>query len=855
MKTGDSIEQLQRIQRLQEDNMAQMLKVDELRQRDLLKEAEAVSAALITSLKKQLVLTEELNKSLVTLDFPFGVLMNTLLGHADIVESLGRASEAEPFREEGLAIARSLGPAELAERQRQLAGTIQEKGRFNEALAQLVAAHDLFLRLNDPVSAARCSVDLAQAYEWLRDFDRALEQTSRAWSLLKRAGIEVDHPVLPAASVERMVRQFGVTSILDFAEPGKMDATLASVKSLEANVRVQSVLCDLYQVEARCLITRHHFDEARQLFEKARPMLLAYAHPALDYQFAKIEVEAGQFDRALAILEELEPLFADGVLRRKLGGLLRLKAAALAGLGRNRDALQTAVEARQALEDFDDPDLAWQCAALEAQIRVKLGDHAQALDAYDHAIATLDYLRRAPLGSRLDNLNLSNKLPVYREAARLAAKHRDAHRCCRYIELVKSRQLAASISLPGGSGPSSELSRQFDEITEQISALEFGAPGDVNSHDLVRKRNELLERLRIEDPRWRALTTPAPFDLDLLLAFLQRHDQAALSFFIDGDTLLAVLLNKGGTYCESIQLSDRVHRALANYQTNLGGRQPSTELFDPATLPDLTLDALVPPSLLEAVLKAKTLLLSPHRELHLVPWSMLKFKQRRLCEIMPSAVVPNLSCVPLLELQVSSPRAAFIGVSAPGQSSISAEEECAALADIYRAAGNPSRPPVIDAAATRKSFLELIRDQTSTLLHASCHGEFVPGEPMLAALVLRDAKVDAGGLTRERIGPREIVLSACSVGQRGLVDSGVELIGDEMLGLIGALMEGGSGSIIASIPPTRDIPTLELMKLYHQARSTGIMPLFALQKAQQTMVADGIFPAWQWGGITLFGAS
>ena len=857
MTNEEAFDRLRLIQRLQEDNMAGMLKVDELRQRDLLREAEAASAALIASLNRQRALTEELNESSgpggVSLEFPLGILINTLLGHADIVESFGRSAEAEPFREEGLALAQACGPADLAERQRQLAGTLQEKGRFNEALAQLVGARDLFLRLKAPLSAARCSVDLAQAYEWLRDFDRALEEASRARSLLGPAGI--GHPVLTAASVEKQVRGYGSLSLADFAGPEAMDATLSEVKGLETQVRIQSILCDLYQVEARCFIVRRKFEEARALFEKARPMLLAYAQPALDYQLAKIETEAGRFDRALTIVDELEPLFVDGVLRRKLGGLLRLKAVALAGLGRTDDALQASVAAREALEGFDDPDLKWQSAALEAQLRVKANDHAKALQAYDDAIAILDFLRRAPLGVRLDNLNLSNKLPVYRDAARLAAKHRDARRCCRYLELVKSRQLAAAISLPGGSSASSELSRQFDELTEQITALEFGAVSDSDSQHLVEERNQLLERIRIEDPRWRALTAPAPFDLDALIAFLKRRQQAVLSLFLDGDTALVVLVDPSGIQCGSMQLGEAVRRALAAYQSNLGSRQPSAELFDPAAFADLRLDALLPPVLIKAALRAQSVLISPHRELHLLPWSMLKHQDRRLCEIRPCAIVPNLTCIPLLELKDLPPRAAFIGVSAPGQSSISAEEECGALAEIHRNAGHSPRPPVVDSASTRVRFLELLRDETVSLLHASCHGEFVAGEPMLAALLLGDGKVDAASLTRERIGPREIVLSSCSVGQRGLVDGGVELLGDEMLGLIGALMEAGAGNLIASIPPTRDIPTLEFMKLYHQARAGGALPLHAFQQTQKTMLADGIFPAWQWGGLTLFGVS
>lgn len=846
-----------KLQRLQEENMARFLRAQDLRLQDRLEEADAESEALVRSLETQRALTDECNAAgganLAPLTFPFTVLLNTLLERADIVESLGRNDESESLRREALTLAKECGAGELAKRQRQLAGTLLEKGEINEALAQLMSVRDLFVSLGDKSAAARSAADLAQAYEWLLDFERALVQVRIAYKLLDASGVLVGAPGFHADSVADTVKRVGRDA---HKSPEHSSSLLGQMKHLELLVHDQGILCDLYQIEARSLVAQRRFDEARPLFEKARPMLLGYAQPALDYQYANMKVDEGKFAEGLADIEALEPLFASGVLRRKLAAILRVKAIALLDLGHRQDALNATLEARNALEGFQDPDLEWKIVALEGKIRAALGDDAMALAAYDRATAVIDYLRRAPLGFRLDSLNLTNKLPVYREAISVATRLGDAPACCRFMEMVKSRQLGAALSLPGGSGGTSPLAQRIDAITNQIAAIDYLGEGSTSVEALVEERTELMERLRVEDPRWRTLTAPVAFNLDVVLESLRTRDQAALTLFYDGADVTGVVLYDGQCLCAHARLAEATVAALASYAGNLGSATPEAQRFDPAATAGLDFASLIPRALLPAALNAKSLVVIPHRITHLLPWPMLNCEGKRLFEFLPIGVLPNLTCVPLMQAsQVVAPKVMPVGSTDNRLATISAGEECNSIAEIYAARGGLFKPTILDQQATRKAFLDLLRENNAagTILHVACHGAFDVGEPMSSGLYLSDGKVDAATLARETIRFDEVILSACSTGQRALAANGVELVGDELLGLVGTFIEAGTKSVLVSIPPTLDVPTLEFMKCYHDYRSQGTAPLSALQGTQRTMLADGIFEPSQWAGFSMFG--
>ena len=833
---------------LQKRNMDGMLAFDHQRSANRLDEAEATSVALVTSLHQQVQDTLALNcrapSGLSPLDPPCAALIDALMQRADLLESLARPKTAvQALRDQALALARELGGNAYAERQRQLAGTHLEQGRFHEALATLVGARELFVAGDDATSAARCTSDLANAYEWLGDFERALQEVARGRRLLGDVSGDLLDASDVAAALPGMARHATSSSMLDFA------------RQLQQKVATDAARCDLLQVEARCRIAQKRYDGVAALLEQARPMIHAYAQPALDVQKIKIHLDSGQHAEALAAIQPLLPVFEGGALRRKLGVLRTMQARALNGLLRHAEALKAVRAAQDALHGFNDPEAEAKAFEVLGDTLAALGQEASALEAYEQAAAGFDWLRRAPLGYRLDSLGLLPRLPLYRRAIALAAWRGDAPAAAHFIESIKSRQLAATLAVPGGGGADSELTRRLDALNQKLSGVGYSGGSELPVAQLVAERQALLERIRIEEPRWRALTEPPPIDVSAWCARLARLEQAALTLHLDGSTLTAVLLQGSGCHVAARQLTPQVMATLARLRQPAATAQAQLASLDAATAATALADVL-PATLLPALRAAGSLLVAPHGPLHLLPWPLLRLDGAPAFESLAIGVAPNLAGLSTATAAPPPRGVLAVGVSSEHHADIDAEAECAAVAVRYRAAGLAAAT-LVGAAATRAALLARLHgpSQPGVLLHVACHGEFELDDPMSSHLALADGRLDAASIVRGRLAYDEVLLSACSTGRRALALGGVDLAGDEIIGLAGAFLEAGARTVLVSLSPTADQAALELMQQFHAARIAGHAPRQALQQAQQQMAAEGIFPPGQWGGFVVFGCA
>lgn len=220
-------------------------------------------------------------------------------------------------------------------------------------------------------------------------------------------------------------------------------------------------------------------------------------------------------------------------------------------------------------------------------------------------------------------------------------------------------------------------------------------------------------------------------------------------------------------------------------------------------------------------------------------------------------VAPNLAGLANARATVPPLGVVAVGVSSERHADIDAEAECRAVAQRYTAAGLTADATLVGAAATRSALLALLHGpvQPGVLLHVACHGEFELYDPMSSHLAVADGGRDAASIIRGRLAFDEVLLGACSTGRRALALGGVELAGDEIIGLAGAFLEAGASTVVVSLIPTADQASLELMQQFHAARIAGKAPRQALQAAQQQMASDGIFPSEQWAGFVVFGAS
>src|SRR5262249_43921345 len=107
------------------------------------------------------------------------------------------------------------------------------------------------------------------------------------------------------------------------------------------------------------------------------------------------------------------------------------------------------------------------------------------------------------------------------------------------------------------------------------------------------------------------------------------------------------------------------------------------------------------------------------------------------------------------------------------------------LTDVERLYGDGLVAPVARRAEARQEVLAGVLPQggTGSVLHIVCPAAVAPDEPLSSGLILTGSTLDAGEILQLGCGFPEVVLSACSTGWRPQTPHGLELAGDDALGL------------------------------------------------------------------------
>jgi CHAT domain-containing protein/tetratricopeptide (TPR) repeat protein len=832
-----------------------MLDASQAFQRGDLAGASALYEELTRKMLAELALTLEHNeRHEQPLDVPAVAqpIVNAFLMWSDVKDGLGDRAGAERLRAEALALAQKhLGDVAYLEALRSRAVAFQAQGRFREALLALTQVRDRSAAAGKPLALAQATLSMADILQWLGDLPRArreLEQSARALAPELARVPDTDQSFLRAFANAMGGGQF--QDAQDLFQTRELATQIGYYQGLIA-------------------MRLGDYDEARARFTEVLPTYRGLGvGPAIEVQLAVMDVKSGHHAHGLQQLRALESAFrAPGPLSRRLPVLLRWESEAELALGDPVAALRLAEESATAQADQEDPDAMWKIQWQRGRCRARMGDGPGALGAYRQAADLINRLRKTPLGYRLDSAYLRDKVDFFNDAIRASCEVGDAESCVGLMEVVKSRILSATLSVPKVDGSEAPEERRVDELSAAMDAQEFAGfreggwtPEMRAKYEAMRaERRDLLERLRIADPRWRTMTEPVPVSITPLTEHLAARGDAALALYRAGEDVVAVLVDAGGCRAEVLQVSAESWSKLDAYARDIQSAETARDepgRYDPSRLA-MEADAFVPRSLLERALAAKRLVLVPHRALHLLPWAALQFGGRRLFEACAVGVLPNLSCLTILAGPLSAaPGLALVGAPAgpAGAGLVAAANELAELATDYRP--RLIAPPATGRDATEPGFRTLagLPNAAGTILHIACHGTFDAADPMNSALLLTDGRIDGAEISRMSLRFEEVVLSACSTGVRALSVGDMELAGDDIVGLPGAFLEAGARAILVSIPPANDLATADLMSVYYEQRMKGVPPLLSLQAAQKVLLKESDHPPHRWLGFTAYGA-
>ncbi len=256
------------------------------------------------------------------------------------------------------------------------------------------------------------------------------------------------------------------------------------------------------------------------------------------------------------------------------------------------------------------------------------------------------------------------------------------------------------------------------------------------------------------------------------------------------------------------------------------------------------------PETLRAIKDTHRLLLSPHAQLHQLPFHALPWQGAPLLEKYSVAYTPNLQTLVELARGQTRKRARakmlVCGVETfqDAHPLAHTRREIASIAHTHKNVDNISA-----SDATRENFLAL--NQRGALaqydiLHFATHAIVETDAPHTSRILLAQAALDILDITALNLNARLVTLSACAsaTAQGGS--------GDEWLGLVRAFFYAGARAVVASLWNVDDASTTELMKLFYQNLEKRESIAEALRRAQLTLYRKG-FSAYHWAPFVAHG--
>jgi CHAT domain-containing protein len=225
-------------------------------------------------------------------------------------------------------------------------------------------------------------------------------------------------------------------------------------------------------------------------------------------------------------------------------------------------------------------------------------------------------------------------------------------------------------------------------------------------------------------------------------------------------------------------------------------------------------EALLAP--LEAVVGDRPLVAVPTGALHALPWSFLPRRRDRPVTVTPSLRVWLARAAPRIDGRV-------VLVAGPGL--VHADAEVAALAGVHR------QPVVLTGAAATVTGVAAALEGAS-MTHLACHGRFRTDNPLFSSLALADGPVTVVDIERLDQPPELILLAACEVGASSV------LAGDQLLGVVSALLMVGTSSVVASLLPVPDAASVPFMRAVHEQLAAGEPAAAALVAGRKAVDVD-----------------
>jgi CHAT domain-containing protein len=628
---------------------------------------------------------------------------------------------------------------------------------------------------------------------------------------------------------------------------------------------------------AQALVGLGHLDPAETDLRSAIHALTAHANPMghamARTQLAAVALRRGDALAALADVHDAAAMFDDaGVLHWHLQAALT-QARSLMALGRwepARLALERILSQSDGL-----PDVA---AAAHADLGTLLldgvpADAAQAGVHAQHAMHLLESQQARLGGDEFKTAYGANKQVAHDLLLRLAMASPDRNnpeQLLRAMERSRGQALRTVVlqnhDLPGSPVPGLDRARR-----EQLHWLHnewHAAISERNDAHAQRLRQRIveIEQAWLEEQRRaqaaqaagaaHGLATSDVFDAAALQATLP-EGTAWIEYALVEQRWVACVVTTDAVHAvqgDAHGLRERLAQLRFQIDTQRFGaptlRQHAPQMAARARVHLQALHEQVWAPLAPLLGGIQRVIVSPHRELHYLPFAALHDGQQWLvqrCEVQlaPSAAIwlghrqrqHNAAKPP----PPAGWRLAALGVGGDTLPHVRAEVNAVAAA--FTAQGGQAVVH-LDDQATQDALRAAL--PTTDVLHLACHGQFRADSPYFSALHLADGPLTLRDAASLPLQAQLVTLSACETGLSKVAP------GDELLGLLRGFLVAGAPTVLSTLWTVDDAHTATLMGQFYRHLLAGQRPAAALRLAQCTLIDEAPHP-YHWAAFSIHG--
>ncbi|WP_238012366.1 CHAT domain-containing tetratricopeptide repeat protein [Dactylosporangium sp. AC04546] len=679
------------------------------------------------------------------------------------------------------------------------------RGNLKQAESDLRQAQALYNRLGMATAAAQVEHNLgfvaAQAGDvptalarYDRAHDRLWNTGSAAYGLLDRADLLLSVRLLPEAEA-------AVRAAIDACADGQLDLLFG-----QAHLTL-----------ARILLAVGKLQDSRTAAAAARRTFVKQGRPVWSARARLVElaavVAAGRANRGT--LRELRAaagsLVEAGWLQPGWEGLL--------------DAAQLAVDLRElytarellteagAAAKLGPPQLRVRWWHIRTRLELASGSVPDAVRAATAGLRQADAYRASLGATELRVRGSAETAALAGLRLRLALDHHGPSAALTWAQRCRS----AALTLPPAR-PSTDpvVARHLTELRRIGGELAAAPTGPQRTNRLLRRQRFLEAEIRRRT--WRtpgtAATSSSSSSQELpLTALASALGERVLVELLDLDGLLHALVVRGrrvthrvvGKIEEVAAELESLRFALRSQVLGHGGTAAERLSRQVLLLDRLLLDPLAD------LIGTGPIVLVPTGALHALPWTMLPRLRGRSIAVAPSAAIWWRAAA-----QPPAP-SDLVLVGAPS---------AAQAADEVREIASDRPGATVLAGEQARVAPALAALDGAGIGHIASHGEFRVDNPLFSFLMLADGQLTVYDLTALRRPPALLVLSGCDTGLAAVHP------GDELMGLVAALLNMGTATVVASTGPVDDGATRVLMRAFYGHLAAGHRPASALALAQ-----------------------